>query len=73
MARLAPHLGRLSCVIVVTPAWDGGALADRIRGAGVACKTLVVAGRKERSEAARDAQVRRVPIDGIERGEALAL
>jgi uncharacterized protein (DUF58 family) len=77
--RLTPHLARLSCVVVVAPSWDEGALAERIRGAGVACTTLVV------GEGAPDAPgglgagapivtgVRGVPVEAIEKGEALAL
>jgi hypothetical protein len=68
VARLAPHLGRLSCVVVVTPAWDEGALGERIRGAGVACTTLVVGG-----AAVRGPGVRAVPVEAIEQGEGLAL
>ncbi len=68
LARLAPHLGRLSCVVVVAPAWDQGALAERIRGAGVACTTLVVAGGSLHAPG-----VRGVPVEAIEEGEALAL
>ncbi len=68
VARLAPHLARLSCVVVVTPAWDEGALGERIRGAGVACTTLVVGGGELRGDG-----VRGVPVEAIERGEGLAL
>lgn len=68
MTRLASHLARLSCVVVVAPAWDEGALADRIRGAGVACTTLVVG-----SGAPGAPGVRAVPVEAIEKGEALAL
>ena len=68
LSRLSPHLSRLSCVVVVAPAWDEGALAERIRGAGVACTTLVVG-----KAGGRAAGVARVPIEAIERGEALAL
>ena len=73
LSRLSPHLSRLSCVVVVTAAWDDGALAERIRGAGVACATLVVGDGRDRAAGPRAAGVKRVPIDGIERGEALAL
>lgn len=66
--RLGPHLARLSCMVVVAPAWDEGALAERIRGAGVACTTLIVGG-----AAPRAAGVRAVPVEAIEKGEALAL
>jgi len=79
LARLAPHLRRLSCVVVVAPAWDEGALADRIRGAGVACTTLVVdaaasrAPGRDAGAAAGSLGVVRVPLEAIEKGEALAL
>jgi uncharacterized protein (DUF58 family) len=77
MERMSPHLARLSCVVVVTPARDGGALAERIRAAGVACTTLIVGTERDAGPAhaphahARD--VRRVPLEGIENGEVLAL
>lgn len=79
MERLAPHLARLSCVVVVTPAWDEGALAERISGAGVACSTLVVGEGKGRGDgrggapAARGSRVQRVTVRAIEEGEALVL
>ena len=41
LARLSPHLGRLSCMVIVSGSRDGGALGARIRGAGVGCRTLV--------------------------------
>jgi uncharacterized protein (DUF58 family) len=66
--RLAPHLGRLSCVVVIAPAWDEGALADRIRRAGVACATVVVGAPGPRAEG-----VVRVTVEAIEQGEALSL
>jgi uncharacterized protein (DUF58 family) len=72
LERMSAHLQRLSSVVVVTSAWDGGALADRIRAAGVACTTLIVGADRDAGPArARD--VRRVPLEGIEKGEALAL
>jgi uncharacterized protein (DUF58 family) len=67
--RLAPHLARLSCVVVVTPAWDRGALAERIRSAGVACTTLVVG----EGASVRGNDLRYVAVSAIERGEAIAL
>jgi uncharacterized protein (DUF58 family) len=67
VARLGPHLGRLSCVIVVAAAWDGGALAERIRGGGVGCVTLIVD-----AEAPRDPGVHVVSAAAIEGGEALS-
>jgi uncharacterized protein (DUF58 family) len=73
MERLSSHLGRLSCVVVVTPAWDQGRLAERIRASGVACTTLVVATNRSEGPMPRGNDVRRVPLEGIESGEALAL
>jgi uncharacterized protein (DUF58 family) len=66
--RLAPHLGRLSCVVAIAPSWDEGALADRIRGAGVACVTLVVGAPGPRAPG-----VTCVPVEAVEQGEALSL
>lgn len=68
LERLSSHLGRLSCVVVISPTWDEGALAERIRGAGVACTTLVVG---SAGPGAKD--VVRVPIEAVEQGEALSL
>jgi hypothetical protein len=68
LSRLAPHLARLSCVVVVTPTWDEGALAERIRGAGTACVTVVGGGGGGRAPG-----VVRVPLEAIEEGEALSL
>jgi uncharacterized protein (DUF58 family) len=79
LARLAPHLTRLSCVVVVAPAWDGGELARRIQGFGVACKTLVLVGPSGRGRTATaaaaplDRDALQVPVEAIERGQALAL
>ncbi|EYF08347.1 DUF58 domain-containing protein [Chondromyces apiculatus] len=42
LGRLEPHLSRLSCMVFITATPGGGALAARIRSAGVGCKTLVV-------------------------------
>jgi uncharacterized protein (DUF58 family) len=66
--RLAPHLGRLSCVVAIAPAWDEGALADRVRGAGVAFSTLVVGAPGPTAPG-----VARIPVEAIEQGEALSL
>jgi hypothetical protein len=70
LQRLAPHLSRLSCVVVVSLGGAGGAhaTAERIRGFGVACKVIAVG---DASAAAHD--LRTVAADAIERGEALAL
>jgi uncharacterized protein (DUF58 family) len=69
LARIAPHLGRLSSVVVV----DGGsaraaAIAEyaRARGAGVAWLGVT------RGKAPGDG-ARAVPLDAIERGEELVL
>jgi uncharacterized protein (DUF58 family) len=72
VSRLTPHLARLSCVVAVTPTWDEGALADRVRASGVACTTLVV-GKGSDEGGRRAGSVRRVPIEGIENGQALSL
>ena len=77
LARLAQHLPRLSCVIVVS--FDGEAssaaangLAERVRGYGVGCKTLLV-GKRRSSSGTRGRDTRAVALDAIERGEALSL
>lgn len=75
--RLAPHLPRLSCVVVIALRWDAPrrALVDRIRGMGVGCVTLLVT---EPADTARGtpAQGRgliEVTSDAIVRGEGLSL
>jgi len=68
LACLTPSLTRLSCVIVVAPAWDGGALATSIRAAGAACTTLVVG-----EGGAPGPGVREVSMKAITRGDALVL
>lgn len=70
LARLAPHLGRLSCVMIVTTSRDP-ALAERIRGHGVACATFVVEAGD--SPAPAGPRVTVVSAAAIERGEALSL
>jgi uncharacterized protein (DUF58 family) len=70
-ARLSPHLGRLSCVVVVAAAWDGGALAERIRGSGVGCVTVIVEG-GESEAAPREAGTHVVSVAAIEKGEGLS-
>ncbi|APR77329.1 Hypothetical protein A7982_02676 [Minicystis rosea] len=69
-ARLRPHLGRLSCVIVVASSWDGGALAEQIRGAGVGCVTVLVGAGE--GTAPRATGVHSVTVAAVEKGEALA-
>jgi len=73
LARLSPHLHRLSCVIVVTTSWDGGLLSERIQGSGTGCSTILVeAGNKARSGPPAPS-VQTVSVAAIERGEALSL
>lgn len=84
LARLTPHLSRLSCLIVITTAWDPK-LSERIGGHGVACTTLVVtseaapprhpphAGEAHGASGARGAAVTTLSVAAIERGEALSL
>jgi uncharacterized protein (DUF58 family) len=70
LSVLSPHLPRLSCVIVVTSKSDDGALAERIRGSGVGCTTLVVIGDEPE---ARGRDVRSIRASAITAGEALSL
>jgi len=70
-ARLGEHLARLSCVVVVAAAWDGGALAERVRGGGVGCVTVIVEG-AEGAGAPRAADTHVVRVAAIEKGEALS-
>jgi len=72
VARLGEHLGRLSCVIVVAARWDGGRLAERIRGSGVGCVTVVVE-LGETASAVRGEHVHVVTAGAIERGESIVL
>lgn len=71
VARLGAHLSRLSCVIVVAPVWDRGALAERIRGRGVGCVTLVVEGPATTAPRVQDVHV--IAASAIEGGEALLI
>ena len=73
LGRLAPHLPRLSCVVLVALVWDEPrrALAERIRGFGVGCTTVLVTGEGEQAPGDRD--LRAVASDAILRGEALSL
>jgi uncharacterized protein (DUF58 family) len=70
--RLAPHLPQLSCVVLVALAWDGPrrALADRIRGLGVGCVTVVIT---ETDAPPGGADLTWVSVNATERGEALSL
>ena len=67
--RLEPHLSRLSCVVVVSLAEDDGALAERIRGHGVACAVIAIG----LANATQGRDSRTVAVESIERGEALSL
>lgn len=69
VARLGEHLGRLSCVVVIAGAWDGGALGERIRERGVGCVTAVVGGQSD----PRGPGVVTVSVQAIEGGEAVSL
>ena len=66
---LAPHLGRLSSVVLIVHAWGAPrqALARRLRVLGVAVKTLVV------GDGASTRDVTHVPVDRIEGDEGLTL
>jgi hypothetical protein len=70
LGRLAPHLERLSSVVLVTLAWDDSraALASAIRSRGVGCLALVVG-----DQAARTAEATWVSLEAITRREALSL
>lgn len=69
LARLTPHLSRLSCVIVVTTSPDRE-LEEHIRGYGVGCTTLVV---DDESGQGGGPHTKVVSAEAIERGEALSL
>ena len=66
---LAPHLGRLSSMVLVLHGWDlpRMELARRLEGQGVAVKTVVV------GEGLSTDQVRHVSIGEIEAGDPVAL
>ena len=70
LARLGPHLGRLSSVVFIALRWDGlrATVATKIRERGVGCTALVIGDR-----AATEPELRTVPRSAIERGEALSL
>jgi uncharacterized protein (DUF58 family) len=80
--RLTPHMSRLSCIVFVALKWDAARMqfADRVRGFGVGCRTLVVdpPRKKKRkgssdASAAEDHDLVHVPTEAVERGEALLL
>ena len=70
LRSLAPHLPRLSCVILLALAWDAPrhALRDRLAGWGVGCTTLLVT---FEAVPARDVTV--VSPRAISTGEPLSL
>jgi uncharacterized protein (DUF58 family) len=76
--QLAPHLGGLSCVLLVALGWDetrAGFLA-RLEARGVATLAYVLTEQTQRGDASapgRAGRVIRVPLDAIARGEELAL
>lgn len=67
--RLAPHLSRLSCVVLVSLAEDDGALAERVRGHGVSCAVIAVGV----ASVTHGRDVQTIAVDAIERGEALSI
>ena len=69
-ARVAPHLERLSSVILVLLAWDAerAGLAASIRARGCGCVVFVVGDRSS-----QDPQATTVALDAITRGEPLSL
>jgi uncharacterized protein (DUF58 family) len=69
MAELAPHLPRLSCLVVVALAWDEkrASLAARVRASGVGTTSYVV------DVDAHGDHLRKVDAGAITRGEALSL
>ncbi len=73
LGRLAPHLPRLSCVVLVALVWDDArrSLAERVRGYGVGCTTVLVTSTGE--VAPGDHDLKAVSTDAIARGEALSL
>jgi uncharacterized protein (DUF58 family) len=70
LARLGPHLERLSSVVLIVLAWDAAraALASAIRARGVGCVVLVVG-----DHASREPTRTTVSLDAIVHGEALSL
>jgi uncharacterized protein (DUF58 family) len=70
LARVGPHVGRYSSVVLVALAWDAAreSLASAIRVRGIGCVPVVVSGRDPST-----AGVRHVSPQAIARGEALSL
>ncbi len=83
LARLSPHLGRLSSVVLVAPAPDRRTnkpgphpheeLSDRIRGSGVGCTVLLVETESRGAGHPSGPDTRVIGTSAIERGEALSL
>lgn len=71
---LAPHLERLSALLLVGLAWDEerARFAEVVRDHGVACRAIMLHGPGP-AIAARHEQVATVPVEAIERKEALCL
>ncbi len=81
-SRLAPHLGRLSCVVFLAMDWneERHAFVQRVKDAGVVCRTIVVSPPVGKGEspiptavAHQTDAVTRVATEAIEKGEALCL
>ena len=73
--QLAPHLGGLSCVLLVALGWDdarAGFLA-RLEARGVASLAYVLTERPEPAALGRVGRVLQVPLAAIARGEELSL
>jgi uncharacterized protein (DUF58 family) len=70
LGNLAPHLERLSSVVLVALVWDDAraALASALRSRGVGCLVLVVG-----DGSSRTSQVTTVPLQAIAGGEAISL
>jgi len=75
--RLAPHLRRLSCVVVVALSWDEerAALAEEIQNRGVAARILhvVADGGDASSGGPHSSGLKREQVSAIRSGEELAL
>jgi uncharacterized protein (DUF58 family) len=69
LARLEPHVRRLSCVVVIALAWDEkrAALVERLRGSGVGTTAYTV------DVEAHGENLSKVSSASIARGEALSL
>ena len=69
LAELAPHLGRLSSMLLVSVAWDDAraAFVPALEAHGVRCSAWVI------GAGAPSARARYVPIDAITSGQELSL